>query len=212
MRNCTGDEGGPFEVGHHVLISSQRQLLLSKAMVVSVVDAVIPSVSRGMNSDGNNPSVCQFSMNLTVARLVLSFERQAEGELTVHRHDGVEVETDMVVDRGHVAPGALQWMAMLQAAAAGSVEDQVYPRLSLIRDKRLATPAKKPNCHRRFAIVPHLEFCGVDRVLRHQPAGVDARRRLTDALLDSLEVSDLLAAEHDGSVSLAHLVLVDEPF
>src|SRR6516225_9176105 len=25
---------------------------------------------------------------------------------------------------------------------------------------------------------------GVDRVLRHQPAGVDARRRLTDALLD----------------------------
>ena len=118
----------------------------------------------------------------------------------------------MVVDRGHVAPSALQWMAMLQAAAAGGIEDQVYRRLGLIRDKRLATPAKKPNCHRRFAIVPNLEFCGVDRVLRHQPAGVDARRRLTDALLDSLEVGDLLAAEHDGSVSLAHLVLVDEPF
>src|SRR5262245_51413787 len=66
--------------------------------------------------------------------------------------------------------------------------------------------------HRRFAIVPNLEFCGVDRVLRDQPAGVDARRRLTDALLDSLEVGNLLAAEHDGSVSLAHLVLVDEAF
>ena len=111
----------------------------------------------------------------------------------------------MVVDRGHVAPSALQWMAMLQAAAAGGIEDQVYRRLGLIRDKRLGTPAKKPNCHRRFAIVPNLEFCGVDRVLRHQPAGVDARRRLTDALLDSLEVGDLLAAEHDGSVSLRTL-------
>src|SRR5262245_29595423 len=50
------------------------------------------------------------------AHLVLSFERQPEDELTIHRHDGVEVETDMVVDRGHVAPSALQWMAMLQAA------------------------------------------------------------------------------------------------
>ena len=32
----------------------------------------------------------------------------------------------------------------------------------------------------------NLEFRGVDRVPRHQPAGVDARRRLTDAFLDSL--------------------------
>jgi hypothetical protein len=71
----------------------------------------------------------------------LSFERQLEDELTVHRHNGVEVETDMVVDRAHVAPSALQGMAMLQAAAAGGVEDQVYRRLSLIRDKRRgATP------------------------------------------------------------------------
>ena len=46
---------------------------------------------------------------------VLPFQRQAEGELTVHRHDSVEVEADMVVDRGHVAPSALQWMTMLQA-------------------------------------------------------------------------------------------------
>src|SRR5262245_38667182 len=69
------------------------------------------------------------------AHLVLSFERQPEDELTIHRHDGVEVETDMVVDRGHVAPSALQWMAMLQAAAASGVEDQIYRRLSLIGDK-----------------------------------------------------------------------------
>ena len=35
IRNCTRDEGGPFEVGNQVLISSHRKLLLSKAMVVS---------------------------------------------------------------------------------------------------------------------------------------------------------------------------------
>ena len=48
-------------------------------------------------------------------------------------------------------------------------------------------------------------------VLRQEPAGVDARRRLADALLDRLKVGDPLAAEHDGSVRLAHFVLVDEP-
>ena len=37
-RNCTGDEGGPFEVGNQVLISSHRKLLWSKAMVVSVAE------------------------------------------------------------------------------------------------------------------------------------------------------------------------------
>src|SRR5262249_25347991 len=79
--------------------------------------------------------------------LVLSFERQPEDELTIHRHDGVEVETDMVVDRRHVAPSALKWMALLQAAATGGIEDQVYRRLSLIRDKRLGTPTEKPNRH-----------------------------------------------------------------
>jgi hypothetical protein len=26
LRNCTGDEGGPFEVGNQVLISSHRKL------------------------------------------------------------------------------------------------------------------------------------------------------------------------------------------
>jgi hypothetical protein len=30
VRNCTGDEGRPFEVGNQVLISSHRKLLLSK--------------------------------------------------------------------------------------------------------------------------------------------------------------------------------------
>jgi len=38
MRNCTRDEGRPFEVGNQVLISSHRKLLRSKAMVVSVAE------------------------------------------------------------------------------------------------------------------------------------------------------------------------------
>jgi len=38
VRNCTRDEGGPFEVGNQVLISSHRELLLSKAMVVNVAE------------------------------------------------------------------------------------------------------------------------------------------------------------------------------
>ena len=38
LRNCTRDEGGPFEVGNQVLISSHRKLLLSKAMVVNVAE------------------------------------------------------------------------------------------------------------------------------------------------------------------------------
>jgi hypothetical protein len=38
VRNCTGDEGGPFEVGNQVLISSHRKLLSSKAMVVNVAE------------------------------------------------------------------------------------------------------------------------------------------------------------------------------
>src|SRR5258705_7880509 len=92
---------------------------------------------------------------------VLPFQRQAEDELAVHRHDGVEVEADMVVDRRHVAPGALQRMAMLQAAAAGGIEDQVDRRLGLIRDERLAAPAQEPDGYRLFAILPDLAFCCV---------------------------------------------------
>ena len=38
MRNCTRDEGWPFEVGNQVLVSSHRKLLWSKAMVVSVAE------------------------------------------------------------------------------------------------------------------------------------------------------------------------------
>ena len=38
MRNCTRDEGGPFEVGNQVLISSHRKLLSSKVMVVNVAE------------------------------------------------------------------------------------------------------------------------------------------------------------------------------
>ena len=38
LRNCTRDEGRPFEVGNQVLISSHRKLLSSKAMVVSVAE------------------------------------------------------------------------------------------------------------------------------------------------------------------------------
>jgi hypothetical protein len=38
MRNCTGDEGGPFEVGNQVLISNHRKLLWSKATVVNVAE------------------------------------------------------------------------------------------------------------------------------------------------------------------------------
>ena len=38
VRNCTRDEGRPFEIGNQVLISSHRKLLWSKAMVVSVAE------------------------------------------------------------------------------------------------------------------------------------------------------------------------------
>jgi len=38
MRNCTRDEGGPFEVGNQVLISSHRKLLRSKSTVVNVAE------------------------------------------------------------------------------------------------------------------------------------------------------------------------------
>jgi hypothetical protein len=38
MRNCTRDEGWPFEIGNQVLISSHRKLLSSKAMVVNVAE------------------------------------------------------------------------------------------------------------------------------------------------------------------------------
>src|SRR6266550_1525976 len=61
----------------------------------------------------------------------------------------------------------------------------------------------------RIAIAD-LPLCGIDRVLRQQPASVDARRSLADAFLDGLKVGDPLAAEHHGSMRLSHFVLVDE--
>jgi hypothetical protein len=47
MRNCTRDEGRPFEVGNQVLISSHRTLLLSKAMVVNVAEKSERDFERG---------------------------------------------------------------------------------------------------------------------------------------------------------------------
>jgi metal-dependent hydrolase (beta-lactamase superfamily II) len=44
-RNCTRDEGGPFEVGSQVQTSSHRKLLSSKAMVVSVAET--PGLDSG---------------------------------------------------------------------------------------------------------------------------------------------------------------------
>ena len=38
VRNCTRDEGGPFEFGNQVLISSRRKPLSSKATVVNVAE------------------------------------------------------------------------------------------------------------------------------------------------------------------------------
>ena len=38
VRNCTRDEGGPLGFGSQVLIPSDRKLLWSKAMVVSVAE------------------------------------------------------------------------------------------------------------------------------------------------------------------------------
>jgi hypothetical protein len=38
VRNCTRDEGGPFEVGRQGLISIHCKLLSLKAMVVSVAE------------------------------------------------------------------------------------------------------------------------------------------------------------------------------
>src|SRR5260370_41441461 len=38
LRNCTRDDGRPYEFGNQVLISSHRKLLSSKAMVVNVAE------------------------------------------------------------------------------------------------------------------------------------------------------------------------------
>jgi hypothetical protein len=38
VHNCTRDEGGPFEFGNQVLISSHRKLLRLNVVVVSVAE------------------------------------------------------------------------------------------------------------------------------------------------------------------------------
>jgi hypothetical protein len=47
MRNCTRDEGGPFEVGNHGPIASRCKLLRSKAVVVSVAVKLGPKIQDG---------------------------------------------------------------------------------------------------------------------------------------------------------------------
>ena len=52
VRNCTRDEGGPFEAGSQVLASSHRKLLRLNVVVVSVAEnarTMIPAgkVERG---------------------------------------------------------------------------------------------------------------------------------------------------------------------
>ena len=42
LRNCTGDEGGPFGFGDQVPIPSHRERLWSKATVVSVAETSGP--------------------------------------------------------------------------------------------------------------------------------------------------------------------------
>ena len=46
VRNCTRDEGGPFEAGSQVQVSSHRKLLSSRAMVVSVAETSGPDPGR----------------------------------------------------------------------------------------------------------------------------------------------------------------------
>ena len=59
MRNCTRDEGGPFEVGSQVLISSHRKLLWLKAMVVSVAETPgqISRQARLREASASEPSM-----------------------------------------------------------------------------------------------------------------------------------------------------------
>ena len=52
MRNCTRDEGWPFEVGNQVLISSHRKLLSSKAMVVATLRKSQNRILAGMIGRG----------------------------------------------------------------------------------------------------------------------------------------------------------------
>jgi hypothetical protein len=50
--NCTRDEGGPFEFGNQVLISSHRKLLRSRAGVGSVAGNAGTMIPAGMVERG----------------------------------------------------------------------------------------------------------------------------------------------------------------
>lgn len=57
VRNCTRDEGGPFEVGNHGPISSRCKLLRSKAVVVSVAVKLGPKVQDGKVERGERKRI-----------------------------------------------------------------------------------------------------------------------------------------------------------
>ena len=62
VRNCTRDEGGPFEVGNQVLISSHRKLLSSKAMVVNVAEKPERDLEMVMLAGTNGVISGQFTL------------------------------------------------------------------------------------------------------------------------------------------------------
>ena len=62
VRNCTRDEGRPFEVGNQVLISSHRKLLLSNDVekVRRVLGEALADIARALDGKdlvepGNDP-------------------------------------------------------------------------------------------------------------------------------------------------------------
>jgi hypothetical protein len=57
VRNCMRDEGGPFEVGNHGLMSSRCKLLRSKAVVVSVAVKLGPKVQDGKVERGERKRI-----------------------------------------------------------------------------------------------------------------------------------------------------------
>src|SRR5882724_6885604 len=59
VRNCTRDEGGPFEAGSQVQVSSHPELLSSRAMVVSVAETSghDPGQARLREASASEPSM-----------------------------------------------------------------------------------------------------------------------------------------------------------
>jgi hypothetical protein len=65
MWNCTGDEGGPLEVGSQVWASNHCKLRLSKAAVVSVV-AKAGTRSRQVRSEEVSRSTYFDGLSITI--------------------------------------------------------------------------------------------------------------------------------------------------